>query len=153
MARTTRSDKFRMHQSYTLLNLNLFLMAWQGLWPDVSVLDGWEAMEGDGPTDGDPVAWRVAFAGTDALAVDAVAAHAMGYPVSEVGYLYYCHLAHLGEGDIRRVQVEGNLALEDIRRTFRPHRLIANQRRWPDPRARALVEDVVAGRISLHRYR
>ena len=153
MAREPRSDKFRMHQSYTLLNLNLFLMAWQGLVPDVSVLDGWEAMEGDGPTDGTPVPWRVAIAGTDALAVDAFAAEAMGFHLHDVGYLYYCHQAGLGVGDLRRIHIQGNLTLEDIRYPFRPHRLIANQRRWPDPRAMRIVRDIAAGHIMLQRYR
>ncbi len=143
MMRERRSDKFRMHQSYPLLNFNLFMMAWQGLWPDVSVIDGWEAMEGDGPTDGTPVPWRAAIVSTDALAADAFAATMMGYPPQEVGYLYYCWRAGLGEGDLSRVRVEGNLAPDALCRTFRPHRLIANQRRWQDPRVDALFTQVL----------
>lgn len=149
MAREPRSDKFRMHQSYALLNLNLFLMAWQGLLPNVSVLDGWEAMEGDGPTDGDPVPWRVTFAGRDPVAVDSLAATSMGYPLEEVGYLYYCHLAGLGQGDVAALDVRGNVDPSAIRRSFRPHRLIRNQRRWRDPRAEAYVRGLRDGRIRL----
>ncbi len=143
MAREVRSDKMRMHQSYSVLHLNLFMMARQGLMPHISVIDGWEAMEGDGPTDGTRVDWRLAAASTDALAADALVADLMGYPVHEVGYLYYCHLTGLGEGDVRRIQVQGNLDPGAVRRRFRPHRLIANQRRWWDARVMDIVRSFV----------
>ncbi len=139
MAREKRSHKMRMHQSYPVLHLNLFMMAAQGLKPNVSIIDGWEAMEGDGPTDGTPVAWRMAAASTDALAADVFVADLMGYSLNEVGYLYYCHLAGLGEGRVEKMAIQGNLDPAMLRRRFRPHRLIANQRRWRDPRVLALV--------------
>lgn len=139
MARERRSEKFRVHQSYPVMHLNLFLLACQGLRPHVSVIDGWVAMEGDGPTDGDPVPWRLAIAGTDPVAVDAFTADLMGYPLQEVGYLYYCHLAGLGQGDVRQIRARGNLDPEEVRRPFRPHRLAANQRRWRDPRVLEVV--------------
>jgi len=41
------------------------------------------------------------------------------------------------------VRVEGNLAPDALCRTFRPHRLIANQRRWQDPRVDALFTQVL----------
>ena len=149
MAQSPRSDKMRMHQSYPVLHLNLFMMAYQGLCPHVSIIDGWEAMEGDGPTDGTPVQWRMAAASTDALAADVLVSHLMGYPVEEVGYLYYCHLAGLGEGDVSRMHVRGNCSPEDLRQPFRPHRLIANQRRWRDARILALVRDLArTGNVS-----
>ncbi len=140
MAQSPHSDKMRMHQSYPILHLNLFMMADQGLRPHVSIIDGWEAMEGDGPTDGIPVPWRMAAASVDALAADALVADLMGYPLQEVGYLYYCHLAGLGQGDVSQMRVDGNLAPEDLRRPFRPHRLIANQRRWRDERVMGIVQ-------------
>ena len=140
LAQSPRSDKMRMHQSYPVLHLNLFMMAYQGLRPHVSIIDGWEAMEGDGPSDGDPVPWRMAAASTDAVAADARVSDLMGYPMEEVGYLYYCHLAGLGQGDVAQIEVRGNLAPEDVRREFRPHRLIANQRRWRDARVLAVVQ-------------
>ncbi len=142
MAREARSHKMRMHQSYPVLHLNLFMMAHQGLMPHVSIIDGWEAMEGDGPTDGTRVDWRLAAASTDALAADAFVADLMGYPIGEVGYLYYCYLAGLGQGDVNRLKVEGNLIPETVRRRFRPHRLIQNQRRWRDERVISIVQHV-----------
>lgn len=134
MAREQRSEKMRMHQSYPILHLNLFMMARQGLRPHVSIIDGWEAMEGDGPTEGTPVPWHMAAASTDAVAADALVADMMGFPLEEVGYLYYCHVAGLGQGDVSHIQVAGNIGPEELRRRFRPHRLIANQRRWRDKR-------------------
>ncbi|NPA90029.1 MAG: DUF362 domain-containing protein [Chloroflexi bacterium] len=144
MAHEPRSHKFRMHQSYPVLHLNLFYMAWQGLRPHVSVIDGWEAMEGDGPTNGTRVDWRVVAASRDALAADVLMADSMGFPVDEVGYLYYAAMAGLGQGDVSRMSVQGNITPAEIRRPFRGHRLLANQRRWRDPKVQALVEAIIA---------
>ncbi len=143
MAREPRSDKFRMHQSYPVLHLNLFIMAYQGLRPHISIIDGWEGMEGDGPTSGSPVPWHIAVASRDALAADAFTADAMGYPLEKVGYLYYAHMAGLGQGDIQRMHIQGNVDPDEIRRTFRPHRLIANQLRWQDARVTARIREIL----------
>lgn len=129
IARVSPSDKFAMHQGYSVINVNLAKLApW--VWPHVAVLDGFEAMEGEGPTDGTPVDWRIALAGTDALAVDTLATHLMGFDPAEVGYLHYCHQLGLGEGDPARIDVVGNVSPEDVRRTFRPHPGYRQQRRW-----------------------
>ena len=149
MAHERRSHKFRVHQSYPVMHLNLFYLAWQGLRPHVSVVDGWEAMEGDGPTGGTPVPWRIAVAGLDPVAVDVFTADAMGFPVEEVGYLYYAAGAGLGEGRVERMDIRGNLPPEAIRRRFRPHRLIANQRRWRDERVTRVVETIVGRPLGL----
>ncbi len=142
MAHERRSHKFRVHQSYPVMHLNLFYLAWQGLRPHVSIIDGWEAMEGDGPTNGLPVDWHVAVAGTDAVAVDIFTAEAMGFPVEEVGYLYYAALAGLGQGDTTRMEFQGNLDPRTLRRKFRGHHLLVNQRRWRDERVLSLVRRI-----------
>ena len=149
MAHESRSHKFRLHQSYPVMHLNLFFLAWQGLRPHVSVIDGWEGMEGDGPTDGTPVPWRIAVASRDPVAADALTADAMGYPLEEIGYLYYAHLARLGQGDVTRMNVVGNVGPEEVKRPFRPHRLIQNQRQWKDARVLALVSAIMSGKADV----
>ncbi len=123
------SDKLAMHQGYPAMNLNLALLA-PLVRPHLSVIDGFTAMEGSGPVDGEPVAWRVALAGTDALAVDTLTATLMGMNPAEVGYLSYCRALQLGEGDPHAIRTLGHVTPDEVRRTFRLHPRVAQQRAW-----------------------
>lgn len=132
------SDKVAMHQNYPIMNINLALLA-PVVWPHLSILDGFVAMEGEGPMFGDPVPWRVAFAGTDALAVDVTAAELMGFPLEEVGYLYHCARRDMGVADRDDITYVGNATPADIARVFRPHPEHEEQRRWQHPSAPQLL--------------
>ena len=123
------SDKMKMHQSYPIINLNLALLA-PLVVPHLSVIDGFEAMEGNGPSEGDPVPWRIALASTDALAADVIAAALMGVDADEVGYLHYCKKMGLGVGDPDQIQIVGNTTMAGCARQFRPHDTVRRQRRW-----------------------
>jgi uncharacterized protein (DUF362 family) len=123
------SDKVAMHQSYPIINLNLALLAPLVL-PHLSVLDGYVAMEGAGPVEGTAVPWGVALAGSDALAVDTLAARLMGFELREIGYLSYCAELGLGCADLEQIRVVGNIAPEAVVRSFTPHPRHAEQRRW-----------------------
>lgn len=128
------SDKQRMHQSIPVINLNLFALA-PLLHPHLSIIDGWEGMEGDGPVQGDAVPWRVAVASADFLAADALTAELMGFSIEEVGYLYYCHQAGLGAGKLEEMDIVGNAEPEAVRRAFRPPPTYRQQKRWQMPDA------------------
>lgn len=123
------SDKIAMHQSYPIMNVNLAVVA-PLVWPHLVLLDGFVAMEGAGPIDGEPVPWGVAFAGRDALAVDALAARLMGFAVDEVGYLHYCAQLGLGSVDFEQLRILGNVEPEAVQRTFKPHPHHGAQRQW-----------------------
>ena len=127
-----RGEKSRIHGRTPTIHLNLYKMA-RHVAPHLAVIDGFQAMEGDGPVDGDPVDWRMAIASSDFLAADALAAELMGFPLEQVGYLYYCHLKGLGEGDLQRMQIVGNAKPEELRRRFKPHRTIQQQLQWQVP--------------------
>jgi uncharacterized protein (DUF362 family) len=123
------SDKMKMHQSHPVINLNLALLA-PHVVPHLSVIDGFEAMEGNGPSEGDPVPWRIALASTDALAADVTTAALMGFDPDEVGYLHYCKKMGLGVGELDRIQIVGNTTMAGCARRFRPHHTVHRQRRW-----------------------
>ena len=125
----SRNDKVAIHQGYQAINLNLYRLACV-LAPHLSVIDGFEAMEGDGPTGGTPVPWRIAVASTDFLAADVLTAHLMGFDPDEIGYLYYCKVKGLGVGDLERIEVVGNISPEECRRQFRPHSGYLRQLEW-----------------------
>ncbi len=132
------SDKMKMHQSYPVINLNLALIA-PLVKPHLSVIDGFEGMEGNGPSEGDSVTWRVALASTDALATDSIAATLMGFDPDEIGYLHYCKRMGLGIGDADQIEIVGNATMTDCARRFRPHDTVRRQRRWRLPHAESYL--------------
>ncbi|MBN2389404.1 MAG: DUF362 domain-containing protein [Anaerolineae bacterium] len=138
MAENNPSDKFAMHQGYPIFNLNMAMLApW--VWPHLAVIDGFEAMEGPGPTKGDPVDWRMALAGTDALAADAFTAHLMGFDPNEIGYLHYCQRLGLGVADFAGISTVGNVEPDAVRRQFIPHPGYRRQLKWRSEAANHLL--------------
>ena len=133
------SDKMKMHQSYPVMNLNLALLA-PLVAPHLAVIDGFEAMEGNGPTAGTPVPLRLALASTDPLAADVVGTTLMGFDPDSVGYLHYCKATNVGVGDLDSIEIVGNTRLADCVRPFRPHDSILRQRNWHLPGARDYLE-------------
>ncbi len=135
ITKISSSDKVKLHQGY--LNMHLFLYQLiRIIPPHLSILDGFTAMEGDGPISGDRVDWRIAIAGTDGIAVDAVAAHLMGFDLESIGYLHFCGKAGLGETNIRNINIIGT-SVEECRRTFKPHLSYQAQLRWKEMGERA----------------
>jgi uncharacterized protein (DUF362 family) len=103
----TRHEKARMHTAGTRnLNFNVFMLA-RKIAPDLAVLDGFEGMEGNGPTRGTPVDHRVALASTDFVAADRTGCMLMGVNFDDVGYLTYSANAGLGEGDLSKIKIIG----------------------------------------------
>jgi uncharacterized protein (DUF362 family) len=118
-----------IHQGYPAINRSLFKLA-QIIPPHLSVIDGFEAMEGEGPAMGTAVDMKVALASTDFLAADTVGSHLMGFDVNDIGYLFYCKEAGLGKGDISQIELVGNASLEECRRKFKWHSTAEAQRGW-----------------------
>lgn len=125
-----RKDKSTMHgnsNSAQDLNDNLHLMARRGLVPDLAVIDGTEAMEGEGPIFGTVVDHRVALVSPDWLAADRVGLELMGIDPSWPAYLNYCASEGLGTFSLDDIEVVGP-ALADHRRTYKLHSKIEWQR-------------------------
>ena len=99
-------DKRKMHQGYPVHNLNLYLVA-KAYPPHLSIIDGYLAMEGDGPLYGQPVDWGVAIASSDPVAADSLAAQLMGFSLDDIGYLWYCGQMGLGVGEMEGMEVLG----------------------------------------------
>lgn len=127
----SENDKLKIHQGYPAINLNLYKLA-RIIPPHLSVIDGFEAMDGNGPTEGEKVDLRVTLASTDFVACDSVAARLMGFDIANIGYLCYCHQGGLGEGDISKIEVIGE-SIEACARTFKPHPSFQRQLNWHLP--------------------
>jgi len=127
-----KNDKPIAHGSgFRGINYNLFALA-QRLRPDLSVIDGYQGMQGNGPVRGTPVEHRVCVAGLDWLAADRTAVELMGIDFAKVGYLTYCAQAGLGEGDLKKIEIIG----EPLARHIKPYKLadsIAKQLIWMTP--------------------
>ncbi len=81
-----KNNKIGIHQGYKMTNMNIKSLA-QELPFSLAVIDGYEAMEGDGPTNGDMVPSHWAIASSDVIAADFLACQLMGIDVKDVGYL------------------------------------------------------------------
>jgi uncharacterized protein (DUF362 family) len=124
------SDKHLVHggPENQGIHFNLFSLA-QRIRPSLTVLDGFEGMEHNGPISGTPADHRVAVASTDWLAADRVAAELMGFDFEKVGYLAFAARAGLGETDHGKLDILGP-ALSELVRPYRPHDTIEQQYGW-----------------------
>lgn len=106
-----------------LCHFNMFHIA-QDVYPDLAVIDGFEAMEGNGPTWGTPFDSRVAIASRDALAADTLATKIMGFDPGRVLYLSAMTEAGMGQGDLDKIDVLGT-PLDQCLYNFKPHEEMA----------------------------
>jgi len=135
----TKSDKPIMHGSgFRGINYNLYSMSRQ-LHPHLSVIDGYDGMEGNGPNDGTPVDHRVCVAGLDWLSADRVGLELMGIDFSTVGYMNFCAQTGPGTADLSKIQIIG----EPIKDHIKTYKLSDNSRDqliWKSPVAQIYPE-------------
>lgn len=110
------------------IHYNLFQLT-QHLRPHLTVLDGFQGMEGNGPVGGTPVDHRIAVASTDWVAADSVGAQLMGFDARKVGYLVFCAQAGMGQIDLDRMEILG-ASVPEVARTYKPHDAIEQQYTW-----------------------
>jgi uncharacterized protein (DUF362 family) len=113
-------------RSVEAMNRNLVALS-RVVRPHVGVVDGFVAMHREGPRHGTPIRLGTVVAGTDAVAVDAVAAAMMGFDPMAIGYLRLAHAAGLGVADLARIEVVGD-PIATVRRRCVPHSNYAIQR-------------------------
>lgn len=105
--------KFKYHAmgiSKVVVDINTVLK------PHLTVVDGFIAMEGKGPTNGSPVKMDLVVAGQDPVATDATCARIMGFDPHEISHIRSAY--QKGLGNIDEVEVLGS-RLEDVSRVFK----------------------------------
>jgi uncharacterized protein (DUF362 family) len=127
------NDKRKYHVGVRQNHYNMLLTA-QKLQPNwgVTMIDGHEGMEGNGPNSGTPVPSRIAIASTDYIAADRVAVEAMGVNPGWVGYLEYCGQVGLGNYSLNKIDLEG-ASLASVKRKYRLHADIDRELQWMGP--------------------
>ncbi len=131
-----KNDKPVTHgNGFRGINYNLYALA-PRLHPHLSVIDGYEGMEGEGPTGGTPVQHRVCVVGRDWLAADRVALELMGIDFANVGYLNYCGQTGMGQTELAKIEILG----PDLKDHIKPYKLARNleqQLVWKQPAKKA----------------
>ena len=104
----------------SICHYNMFHLA-QEVYPDLAVIDGFVAMEGNGPISGTAFDSRVALASRDALAADIIATKVMGFDPQRVGYLSAMAQAGMGQADFGKINILGT-KLNQCLYHFKPER-------------------------------
>jgi len=127
------SDKRKYHVGVRQMQYNMLLTA-QKMRPfwGATVIDGYEGMEGNGPTSGTPVNSRLAIASTDYIAADRVALEAMSINSLWPGYLVYCGQTGLGQYDLSKIDIIGS-SIASVQKKYRLHSDIDRELQWMGP--------------------
>jgi uncharacterized protein (DUF362 family) len=127
------NDKRKTHNGVRQTHYNIFLTQ-QTMKPflGAAVIDGYEGMEGNGPSSGTPVPSRLAIASTDYVAADRVGVEAMGINPDWMGYLRFCSEFGVGQYDLAKIDVRGE-KLEAVRRKYQLHQDIERELQWMGP--------------------
>jgi uncharacterized protein (DUF362 family) len=95
----------------------------------LTVIDASTAMEGNGPSNGTPVAMNMIIAGTNPLATDMIGAYLMGYCPDEIPTFIWARRMGMGPQSLNDIVVLGT-DITKARRLFeRP-----DMHAWPDER-------------------
>ncbi|MGD0021626.1 MAG: DUF362 domain-containing protein [Smithellaceae bacterium] len=92
----------------------------------LNVIDATMAMQGQGPSvsqGGNLIKMNLIIAGTNPLATDLVAAHAMGFEPDEIDTFKWAHKAGMKPDEIDDIQIVGE-KLSDVRRPFEKPQIV-----------------------------
>jgi uncharacterized protein (DUF362 family) len=89
--------------------------------PALTVIDGFVAMEGRGPSNGTPVQMNLIIAGKDVVATDATGSRVMGFDPHKIKHIMKA--SERGLGNIDNINIIGE-KLESVTRQFKPSKMI-----------------------------
>ncbi len=113
------------------INFNMAALA-PRLHPHLALIDGYQGMEGNGPSQGTPVEHRVCVVSTDWLAADRVGIELMGIDSTKVGYGVYASQLGLGEYNLDHIEIVG-ATLKDHIKKYQLHPQYDKELQWLQP--------------------
>jgi len=129
---TATSGKRILHgNGYRAFNYNIYALAFH-VRPDLAFVDGYEGMEGNGPTRGTPVDHRICIAGLDWMSVERIGLELMGINPANLGYLKYCAETGMGQFDLNKIEIIGEQLANHIR-TYKLPNNMDRQLQWMTP--------------------
>jgi ferredoxin len=90
--------------------------------PQLTIVDGYYGMEGQGPSSGEPVKLDLILAGYDGVALDRTVCEIVGFNASEILYLEKAEQVGLGTGDLAKIEFVGE-EIKDVERKFKPPKI------------------------------
>ncbi|MDH5448081.1 MAG: DUF362 domain-containing protein [Candidatus Bathyarchaeota archaeon] len=109
----------KMKFKYHLKNMNKVVVDINAvLQPEFTIIDGFYALEGPGPTSGTPVKMNLLIAGKDVVAVDATACRVIGINPTEIYHIKRAYEKGFGEMDEAKISVVGS-RINEVKRRFR----------------------------------
>jgi uncharacterized protein (DUF362 family) len=118
------SDEHEYEKSIKLIHLNLAALI-KKVFPTISVIDGFEGMEGNGPLFGTSISCGWALASDEPISCDCTLAELMGIDPKDVGYLNYLTKGTIPVNDSDMVE-----KIMKLKKQFALHEKIDIQRRW-----------------------
>ena len=85
--------------------------------PTFTIIDGIVAMEGKGPTNGDPKRMNLLLGSSDILALEIIGAKIMGFDPYSISHIRLSQRKDIGEYDLKKINVRGE-AVKDVRDKF-----------------------------------
>ncbi len=125
--------RFLHGSGFHAVNYNIAMLA-RRLHPALAVIDGYEGMEGNGPTLGTPINHKVCIASQDWLSADRVGIELMGIDFSRIGYLVHCRQMGLGNADLGTIEILGENLKDHVLR-YRLADNIEKQGIWMAPKS------------------
>lgn len=75
--------------------------------PQLNIIDAIVGMEGRGPSDGQPRKLGLLIAASDGVSADAIGSYLIGYKPFDILTTLIAHDRHVGEGDLKNIEVLG----------------------------------------------
>ena len=128
-----RTNKAKAHAQFP--TLDRFTAALSDIYsvsnPQLTIIDGYLAMEGEGPGSGDPVKLNLILAGYDGVALDTTVCQITEISVNDVKYLKFGEQKGLGTTDFSKIEFLGE-KIEDVKHKFKlPKHIGAISARFP----------------------
>ncbi|KCZ72476.1 hypothetical protein ANME2D_00903 [Candidatus Methanoperedens nitroreducens] len=96
---------------------------YSALKPKLAVMDGVIGMEGEGATNGTPVASSVILSSMDCVALDAVSSEVIGFHHKDILTTRFAHERDLGVGELNQIEILGE-QISDVKIDFKKSRHI-----------------------------
>lgn len=125
-----RAPRREFVKSIAALHVNLARLN-QVIGPRLAIVDGFGAMDGEGPRFGRSRNLRWVVVGNDPVAVDGVVARLMGMRVEDIGYLVLAERAGFGNLSLENVELLGD-PIESLARPCRMHSHTPLHKIWGD---------------------
>jgi uncharacterized protein (DUF362 family) len=145
-----RTNKAKAHAQFP--SLDRFTSALVDIYsvsnPQLTIIDGYLAMEGEGPGSGDPVKLDLILAGYDGIALDTSVCQITEIPVNDVKYLKFGEEKGLGTTDLSKIEFFGE-KIENVKRKFKlPKHIGAISAKLPKAVADYVSKTIFKARIG-----